>query len=402
MRPPPAHTGTEAVWRKGGLSMAWKRWGLGWLTALAVAAGSVCPVWAAPGWEPFADFRIDAAAMDFPQKPVAVQLYRPGEDTEFQPDMRVEWTCTLNRVTGDASFYIQPRTEGVWVTVDCFTDLDGDGVHEQWEGVRSPIAPQPDSILRLSGSPETLEMNHSYVLEAQALVQWGEDAVQHESLPLSQEETAGRPLYVVGLHRGEDEPEQTYYLKIFDSVLIPEDVSPSDWYYEAVEFVLSQGYLTGTGDGSFSPEQSLSRAQLAQILWRVGGSLAAPEVRFSDVGPQDWYCAAVSWCCQEGLMSGASEETFGANSPLTREQLALILFQYVHRNQTLPQAASVPRERFSDWEDISPWAIRSADWAEEGGLLSCDAEGAFHPDSGVTRADMAVVLLHLSQLIELR
>ena len=74
---------------------------------------------------------------------------------------------------------------------------------------------------------------------------------------------------MVELHRGEE--AQIYYLKIFDSVLIPEDVSPSDRYYGAVEFALSQGYLTGTGDGTFAPEQPLNRAQLAQILWRVGG-----------------------------------------------------------------------------------------------------------------------------------
>ena len=376
--------------------MSWKRRGLGWLAALAVAAGSVCSVQAAQAWEPFADLRIDAAAMDFPQRPVSVLLLRPDGEAALQ----AEWTCTLNRVTGDASFYIQPRMEGIWVTVDCFTDLDGDGVYEQWRDAQSPIAPQPDSILQPSDAPEVLESGRSYVLEAQTLVQWGEDAVQRRHQ--SQEAAPGRPLYVVGLHRDEGEPEQTYYLKIFDSVLIPEDVSPSDWYYDAVEFALSQGYLTGTRDGSFSPQLPLNRAQLAQILWRLGGSLAAPEVSFSDVGSQDWYCAAVSWCCQEGLMSGASEEIFGANSPLTREQLALILFQYVHRGQFFSQASAVPAERFSDWADISPWATRSVDWAEEEGLLSCDEAGAFHPDSEVTRAHMAVVLLHLSQLIELR
>lgn len=117
--------------------MSWKRRGLGWLAALAVAAGSVCSVQAAQAWEPFADLRIDAAAMDFPQRPVSVLLLRPDGEAALQ----AEWTCTLNRVTGDASFYIQPRMEGIWVTVDCFTDLDGDGVYEQWRDAQSPIAP---------------------------------------------------------------------------------------------------------------------------------------------------------------------------------------------------------------------------------------------------------------------
>lgn len=403
-----------AAGEKGGISMAWRRVGLACLAALAVLGASSS--WAAPA-EGFADFRIDAAAMDFPQRQVSVQNCPAGGD---DPVSLLQWTCNLNRVTGDASFYIQPRLEGVWVTVDCFTDLNGDGVYERWEDRKAPLAPGEGSLLQPAEAPGSLEPGQSYVLEARTLVQWGEEVLeaapsgqeQREEQKEEQKEEAqegepepvpGRPLYVVGLHRGENNgPEQTYYLKIFDAVLLPEDVSPSDWYYGAVEFVLAQGYLTGTEDGLFSPDQPLNRAQLAQILWRMGGSLAAPEVSFSDVGPQDWYCAAVSWCCQEGLMSGASAEIFGAASPLTREQLAQILYQYAHRGQALPQTGLLPSSPFSDWDRVSDWAKQSADWAAEGGLLSCDSSGAFHPGGGVTRADMAVVLAQLSQLVELR
>ena len=67
---------------------------------------------------------------------------------------------------------------------------------------------------------------------------------------------------------------------------MPIDVSPSDWYYSAVEFALTRGYLSGTGNGIFQPDGLVTRAQLAQILWRMGGSLSAPGVEFSDVAPR--------------------------------------------------------------------------------------------------------------------
>lgn len=392
--------------------MSWKKRGAGWLAGLALLLSAICPASAAPAEEPFADIRIDAAAMDFPQQCVSVQVYETGEDGQLQLGDTIERECTLNRVTGDASFYIQPRTDGVWVTVDCLTDLDGDGVYELVDGggARSLMAPQEGLVLQPAPAAAVLDLRSSYVLEAQTLVQCGEGAAEALGASVSQAaeepETGGGnlPLYMVTLHcgpAGGEEQVQSYYLKVFGQVLIPDDVSPSDWYYSAVEFALSRGYLTGTGDGTFAPDGLLDRAQLAQILWRMGGSLAAREVQFSDVSPQDWYCAAVSWCCQEGVMSGASPDTFGASSPLTREQLALILYQYAHRGQPLPDGW-MAREEFSDWSSVSPWAWNGVDWAVTNSLLLPDESGAFRPGGGVTRADMAAVLYRLSQLVELR
>lgn len=392
--------------------MTWRRRGLGWLAGAALAVSAVCPALAAPGEEPFADFRIDAAAMDFPQQSISVLIYETGEDGQLHPKETVERECTLNRVTGDASFYIQPRADNVWVTVDCLTDLDGDGVYELVDGggVRSLMAPQEGLVLQPAAEAAALDRRSSYVLEARTLVQFSEEtAVQASAVQAGQEQDretgeANLPLYMVKLHcgpAGEGERVQSYYLKIFGQVLIPDDVSPSDWYYSAVEFSLSRGYLTGTGDGTFAPDSLLDRAQLAQILWRMGGSLAAQEVRFTDVTPQDWYCAAVSWCCQEGVMSGASPDTFGAAAPLTREQLALILYQYAHRGQPLPDGW-MAREEFSDWSSVSPWAWNGVDWAVTNGLLSPNENAALNPGGGVTRSDMAVVLYRLSQIMELR
>ena len=106
-----------------------RRWAAG-LLAAALAAVSVFPGLAVPADLPFADFRFDASGMDQPQRDIQVNIYHRDESGRFQPASTSEYSCTLNRATGDASFFIQANAEGVWVSVDYLTDLDGDGVYE--------------------------------------------------------------------------------------------------------------------------------------------------------------------------------------------------------------------------------------------------------------------------------
>lgn len=380
------------------------------LAALLMTAAALTPAWAA---QPLADLRIDASAKDFPQRLVSIRLYRPGEDGGLALADTVQRTCTLNRVTGDASFYIQPGEDGVQVAVDCLTDVDGDGIYElvDDDAAQSLLVPQQSLALQPGGEAAGLVQGQTYVLSAEVLVRLGQEAAQARMAGILQtpagaeEPTPGLPLYQVSLlpsaQEGGAAQPQVYYLKIFDEVLIPDDVTPSDWYYSAVEFALARGYLAGTGDGTFAPGLLLDRAQLAQILWRMGGSLEAPGVSFADVSPEDWYYSAVSWCCREQIMAGMSAARFGADQTLTREQLALILCQYAGRYGTSAPLQSGSAQ-LSDWDLVSPWARTGVDWAVSTGLLSPDSTGALNPAAGVTRAEMAVVLHRLSGITQAR
>ena len=388
---------------------------MGLILSLALVMTAVFPARAAEEEVPFSDFRIDAGGMDFLEQQVSIHIYRQNEAGAFQVDDSVLHTCTLNRVTGDASFYIQPTVDGVWVTVDYLTDLNGDGTYELLDGDRTigwTMAPGTASTLQPAEETAPLAGGQTYILSAQTLVQCGQVAAQNRlaggsaALDVGQGDTSQQehPLYLVNLRTlspatGEEEL-QSYYLKIYGNILMPIDVSPSDWYYSAVEFALTRGYLSGTGNGIFQPDGLVTRAQLAQILWRMGGSLSAPGVEFSDVAPDQWYYAAVSWCCDQELMDGLPDGTFGPSTALSREQLAHILYLFAQRGREELESASLTLDSFSDAGSVSDWARTSVEWAVANGLLSGYDDGTLRPASGVTRAQLSTVLYTFTQMLE--
>ena len=201
---------------------------------------------------------------------------------------------------------------------------------------------------------------------------------------------------MIKLHRTDPEDgldrTQTYYLQIYNDVLIPFDVSPDDWYYDAVSFGLSQGYFAGADDGCFFPDDYLPRAQMAQVLWAMSGSLEADQtwLSFTDVSPDDWFHAAVAWCQQEHLISGYTPQTFDPMGLLSREQMTVILHNYArYLGTTLRSNADL--SRFSDGDSVSSWAVDSMEWAVTNGLIS-GSDGALRPQDMVTRAELAAAL----------
>lgn len=383
-----------------------KRWLAALLAAAMTAAISLSASLAAPEAEPFADFRIDASDMDIPDRTISVNLYQ-RQDGVFQVADSVEYACRVNRVTGDASFYIQPSVDGVWASVDYLTDLNGDGTYELLDGGEDPVwdvlTPQDGLVLPVAAKDApALASAQTYILSGETLKARYQQAVQSRfagnSLPLdvgqgpiSKQEY---PLCMVKLHctdpsSGEDHV-QTYYLELYGEVLVPPDVSPGDWYYEAVKFTLAQGYFSGTDDGRFDPSGLLTRAQLAQVLWTMGGSLNAKPSQFSDVSPTDWFCHSVSWCHQEELIVGYDADTFAPQDQLSREQMLCILFRYArHTGAALRITADL--SQFTDADDISPWAMDSIRWAVTNGIIS-SSETALRPGESVTRAELAATL----------
>ena len=173
-------------------------------------------------------------------------------------------------------------------------------------------------------------------------------------------------------------------------MLIPFDVSPSDWYYAAVGFVLSRGYFSGASSGLFLPNGQLSRAQLAQVLWAMSGSPKAQDTQFSDVASTDWFYKAVSWCQQEGLIAGYSSGIFAPNALLSREQMATILYRYAQYDG-VSLLASADLSQFSDGADTALWAAESMRWAVTHDIIST-FDNALHPGAIVSRAELAAAL----------
>ena len=166
------------------------------------------------------------------------------------------------------------------------------------------------------------------------------------------------------------------------------DVSEDDWYYEAVRFVQERGLMNGYGGSNFAPNAQLSRAQLAQILFNKEGRPGVNYLlTFPDVVGEAWYTEAVHWATSQGIVGGYGNGTFGPNDPITREQLAVMLWRY-----SGSPAATNKELHFNDEAEISGFALEALRWAVENGILNGYGDGRLGPQGQATRAQVAQML----------
>lgn len=165
------------------------------------------------------------------------------------------------------------------------------------------------------------------------------------------------------------------------------DVDEGAWYYDAVRFVTEQGLMNGYENGQFRADETLSRAQLAQILYnRAGRPSAAAGTAFLDVAPDAWYAGAVAWAASNGIAGGYGGGRFGPDDSITREQMVVMLWRYAGS-----PAAEGPLS-FSDAQEISGYAQEAVVWAVAHGVVQGYESGAFDPGGETTRAHAAQIL----------
>ena len=173
------------------------------------------------------------------------------------------------------------------------------------------------------------------------------------------------------------------------------DVHQGDWFYEMVKYVAENGYMSGTGDNMFSPNASLSRAMVAQILYAMEGKPAvAASGKFTDVADGDWFASAVNWAAENSIVAGFEDGAFQPNANVTREQLALILAGYA-KLKGQNTAATVDINSFSDGASVSSWAADGVRWAVEKGIISGKPGNLIDPQGTATRAEMATMIRNL-------
>lgn len=165
------------------------------------------------------------------------------------------------------------------------------------------------------------------------------------------------------------------------------DVPAGSWYEDAVEYVQAQGIMGGTTDTSFSPNDTMPRGMLATVLYRAAGSPAVTNtVNFTDVLAGQWYTPGAAWAASSGIISGYGNGTFGVDQPVTREQIATILWRY----DGSPAAAQ--GADFADESSISPFAATAVNWARENGITNGRTGNVFAPHDRATRAEVASML----------
>lgn len=176
------------------------------------------------------------------------------------------------------------------------------------------------------------------------------------------------------------------------------DVSDFDWYSEAVKFVSENGIMNGTGNNKFSPATNLTRAMIAQVLFNMDGAQKVSEVsNFSDVNSGSWYYDSVVWASSIGVINGYGNGIFAPDDSLTREQMALILFNYA-KNEGYSTLLTGDLSQFNDYGKISEWANEAMIWAVGSGLISGKGNGQLDPLGYVTRAECAQILMNFCKL----
>ena len=152
------------------------------------------------------------------------------------------------------------------------------------------------------------------------------------------------------------------------------DVASGSWYADAVKNVVNKGLMAGTGKDTFAPNNQVTRAMMWTVLARLDGKDVS--------GASTWYAKAMTWAIEKGVSDG----TFPGNS-ITREQLATMLW----RAAGSPEAKGA-LTNFNDAASVSSWATQAMTWAVEQGLISGMGDGALNPQGNATRAQLAVIL----------
>ena len=153
-------------------------------------------------------------------------------------------------------------------------------------------------------------------------------------------------------------------------------------------FASAHELFNGTAPGRFSPDQPMSRGMLAVVLHNLESNPAqALTGAFADVDNRQWYAGGVSWAAAQGIIGGYGNGTFGPNDNITREQLAVMLWRYAGS-----PAATERELHFADAYKASDWAAEALRWAVEKGVLNGKGGGILDPGGEATRAETAQML----------
>ena len=183
---------------------------------------------------------------------------------------------------------------------------------------------------------------------------------------------------------------------------------PTDWAHEGLDYCIYHGYIAGTSASTVSPNGVCTRAQLVSILYRVQGEpttvkgyeLSKLRAPFNDVPRGQWYTDAIWWAKLTGVVSGTSATTFDPEGEITREQLAVILYNYTKQFAPGSLTATGSLAGFPDAASVSSWARTEMAWAVGNGLISGTGSGCvayLTPQGSATRAQVAAILMRFEQ-----
>lgn len=169
------------------------------------------------------------------------------------------------------------------------------------------------------------------------------------------------------------------------------DVKSNDWYYSSVRYAYDNGLFSGVSHDSFGPGDSMDRSMLATVLYSLDGKPAAGKSGFADVADGAWYADAVAWAAEHGIVSGVGGGAFTPGGTITREQLAVMLYRYAqYKGYDVSKTADL--SGYADQDKLSDWAARAVQWACGSGLMNGRSAAQLAPEGTLTRAEAATML----------
>jgi len=174
------------------------------------------------------------------------------------------------------------------------------------------------------------------------------------------------------------------------------DVPKTHWAYTYIQNAVQNGLFSGIGNGQFGPGMNVTRGMFVTTLYSSAGSPDVELSNFSDVADNAWYAKAVAWASQKGIVSGIGNNKFGPDLPITREQIALILYNYA--DGVSPGTEAFVRIGYADGKDIHDWALTAFTWAMNKELIAGKAGNVLDPLATATRAEVAVIMQNFVNL----
>ena len=179
------------------------------------------------------------------------------------------------------------------------------------------------------------------------------------------------------------------------------DVKEDSWFKAAVDYVVERDLFNGTGKGNFSPNKQASKGMIITVLARMAGTdvdTGATDGNYSDVDYSLWYGPAIAWAYRMGIIG--DEGKFEPNSMLTRENMAVIIANFIDAFDLTYEEKTSEEPQYTDYDKISEEAKDAVALTYKAGIFKGNKNGTFKPQSGLTRAELATVIMRLAKLTE--
>ena len=198
------------------------------------------------------------------------------------------------------------------------------------------------------------------------------------------------------LYRGIVEDIYSTYSNTSVSTVFPfTDVPETRWSYPYIKTLYDAGAISGTSATTFSPAANVTRAQFVTILGRLSGAEVSkyPATPFCDVPESAWYAPFVNWALANGIVSGTSATAFSPDASITRQDMAVMIYRYTQRYQLRLQMQQVAP--FTDESSVAPYAQIAVQTLHRAGIISGMPDGSFQPYSTATREQACTMLCKL-------